>query len=131
MLMRYVKKSFQVATSKGVEYTIPEGHIAVTSPTYAGRLNHVYSTPEEYNPARLMAPIDEDKQLPYSYLPFGAGRHGCMGHNFAFLQIKTIWSYLLRNFTFELLDPFPEPDYDSMVVGIKPCRVRFTRIEHA
>lgn len=127
--MRYVKKSFQVVTSKGLEYTIPEGHIAITSPTYAGRLSHVYSTPDEYNPARLMTPIEEDKQLPYSYLPFGAGRHGCMGHNFAFLQIKTIWSYLLRNFTFELLDPFPEPDYDSMVVGIKPCRVRFTRIE--
>jgi len=43
------------------------------------------------------------------------------------LQIKTIWSVLLRDFEFELLDPFPEPDYESMVVGPKPCRVKYTR----
>ncbi len=42
-------------------------------------------------------------------------------------QIKTIWSLLLRSFEFELLDPFPEPDYDSLVVGPKPCRVRYRR----
>ncbi len=43
------------------------------------------------------------------------------------LQIKTIWSLLLRNFEFELVDPFPEADYDSLVVGPKPCRVRYRR----
>ena len=43
------------------------------------------------------------------------------------LQIKTIWSLLLRNFVFELVDPFPEADYDSLVVGPKPCRVRYRR----
>lgn len=41
--------------------------------------------------------------------------------------MKTIWSVLLRNFEFELVDPFPEPNYDSMVIMPKPCRVRFTR----
>lgn len=50
-----------------------------------------------------------------------------MGSNFAYLQIKTIWSVLLRNFEFEMLDPFPEPDYEAMVVGPKPCRTRFRR----
>ena len=43
------------------------------------------------------------------------------------LQIKTIWSVLLRNFDFELLDPMPEPDYNSMVIGPKKCRVKYTR----
>jgi sterol 14-demethylase len=43
------------------------------------------------------------------------------------LQIKTIWSVLLRNFDFELLDPMPEPDYNSMVIGPMKCRVRYTR----
>lgn len=42
-------------------------------------------------------------------------------------QIKSIWSVLLRNFEFELLDPVPEADYESMVIGPKPCRVRYTR----
>ena len=45
----------------------------------------------------------------------------------AVLQIKTIWSVLLRNFDFELIDPFPEPDFESMVVGPKPCRIKYTR----
>ena len=42
-------------------------------------------------------------------------------------QIKSIWSVLLRNFEFELVDPFPEQDFESMVVGPKPCRVRYRR----
>lgn len=42
-------------------------------------------------------------------------------------QIKAIWSVLLRNFEFEMLDPVPEADYDSMVIGPKPARVRYTR----
>ena len=33
----------------------------------------------------------------------------------------------MRDFEFELLDPIPEPDYESMVIGPKPCRVRYTR----
>lgn len=42
-------------------------------------------------------------------------------------QIKSIWSVLLRNFDFEMLDPVPEPDYDSMVIGPKAARVRYVR----
>lgn len=34
---------------------------------------------------------------------------------------------MLRNFDFELIDPVPDADYDSMVIGPKACRVRFTR----
>lgn len=49
------------------------------------------------------------------------------GQNFAYLQIKTIWSVLLRNFEFELLDPVPEPNYTSMVIMPKACRVRYRR----
>lgn len=43
------------------------------------------------------------------------------------LQIKAIWTHLLRNFDFEPVDPVPEPDYDSMVIGPKPARVRYIR----
>jgi hypothetical protein len=32
-----------------------------------------------------------------------------------------------RNFDFELLDPVPDADYDSMVIGPKACRVKYTR----
>lgn len=45
----------------------------------------------------------------------------------AWMQIKTIWSVLLRNFELKMVDPFPEQDFESMVVGPKPCRVHFRR----
>ena len=51
-----------------------------------------------------------------------------MGETFAYMQIKTIWSHLLRNFDFELVGTLPEPDYVGMVVGPKhPCTVRYKR----
>merc|ERR1711966_39398 len=63
-----------------------------------------------------------------SYIGFGAGRHGCMGETFAFMQIKTIWSVLIRNFEFDLIGDLPEPDYEGMVVGPKhPCKIRYKR----
>jgi sterol 14-demethylase len=43
-----------------------------------------------------------------------------MGENFAYLQIKTIWSVLLRNFDIELVGELPKPDYTAMVVGMPP-----------
>jgi sterol 14-demethylase len=42
-----------------------------------------------------------------------------MGEQFAYMQIKTIWSVLLRNFELELVSPLPKPDFEAMVVGPK------------
>jgi sterol 14alpha-demethylase len=127
LVMRYAKESFTVTTSQGKEYVIPKGHIVTASPTFSHRLQHVFKNAEEYQPDRFAPPREEDKSRPFSYLGFGAGRHACMGQQFALLQIKTIWSVLLREFDFELLDPFPEADFTGMVVGPKPCRVKYTR----
>ncbi|GAB4822084.1 hypothetical protein N2152v2_009130 [Parachlorella kessleri] len=127
MLMRQCKEPFSVSTSDGRTYVVPKGHIVATSPTFSHRLKHVFAEPNAYQPDRYQPPREEDKALPFSYIGFGGGRHGCMGQNFAYLQVKTIWSVLLRNFEFELVDPFPEPNYDSMVIMPKPCRVRYTR----
>ena len=81
-----------------------------------------------YNPNRFKAPTAEDKKAFASFIGFGGGRHGCMGETFAYMQIKTIWSVLLRNFDFELVGDVPEPDYEGMVVGPKgPCKVKYTR----
>ena len=43
------------------------------------------------------------KSAKSHFLPFGAGRHRCIGEAFAFIQIKTIISYFIRNFEFEFL----------------------------
>lgn len=79
------------------------------------RVEEVFPNADQYNPERF---VEEDKQAQkYRFVGFGAGRHGCMGENFAYLQIKTIWSVLLRNFDIELVGELPKPDYTAMVVG--------------
>ena len=52
----------------------------------------------------------------FSYIPFGGGRHRCIGESFAYVQIKTIWSVLLRLYEFDLVDNyFPEINYTTMI----------------
>ena len=129
MLLRYAQVAFEVETTTGKKYTIPKGHIVATSPAFAHRLESVYSDPDTYKPERFREPNAEDKNAFASFIGFGGGRHGCMGETFAYMQIKTIWSILLRNFEFELVGDLPKPDYEGMVVGPThaDCRVRYRR----
>jgi sterol 14-demethylase len=123
MLMRQAHEAFTVTDKDGRSYTVPKGDIVATSPTFSHRLEHVWKEPNTYNPARHQ-PGSTEGQLPFSFVGFGGGRHGCMGETFAYMQIKTIWSVLLRKYDFDLVSPFPEPDYESMVVrALLCCRV--------
>ncbi|KAI3467820.1 hypothetical protein Pfo_024483 [Paulownia fortunei] len=131
MLLRSSHSDFTVKTREGMEYDIPKGHIVATSPAFANRLPHIYKDPDTYDPDRFAPGRDEDKAAgAFSYISFGGGRHGCLGEPFAYLQIKAIWSHLLRNFEMELISPFPEIDWNAMVVGVKgKVMVRYTRRE--
>ncbi|KAK1259645.1 Sterol 14-demethylase [Acorus gramineus] len=129
MLLRSSHNDFTVKTQDGMEYDIPKGNIIATSPAFANRLPYIYKDPDRYDPDRFSPGRDEDKAAgPFSYISFGGGRHGCLGEPFAYLQIKAIWSHLLRNFKFELISPFPEIDWNAMVVGVKgKVMVRYKR----
>lgn len=127
MLLRYCKAPFSVTDSNGKEFHIPKGDIVAASPSFSHMLPHVFKDPTTYDPDRFAPPREEDKATPFGFIGFGGGRHGCLGSNFAYLQIKAIWSVLMREFEFELLDPVPEADYHSMVIAPKPCRVQFKR----
>ncbi|CAN6895801.1 unnamed protein product [Brassica oleracea] len=129
MLMRASHCDFNVRTRDGKTYDIPKGHIVATSPAFANRLPHIFKIPESYDPNRFSVGREEDKAGgAFSYISFGGGRHGCLGEPFAYLQIKAIWSHLLRNFELELVSPFPEIDWNAMVVGVKGnVMVRYKR----
>ncbi|KAJ4842705.1 hypothetical protein Tsubulata_017877 [Turnera subulata] len=131
MLLRSSHSDFTVTTREGKEYDIPKGHIVATSPAFANRLPHIYKDPDSYDPDRFAPGREEDKAAgAFSYISFGGGRHGCLGEPFAYLQIKAIWSHLLRNFELELISPFPEIDWNAMVVGVKgKVMVRYKRRE--
>ncbi|ERN06120.1 sterol 14-demethylase [Amborella trichopoda] len=129
LLLRSSHSDFSVTTGEGKEYEVPKGHIVATSPAFANRLGHIFKDPDRFDPDRFAPGREEDKTAgAFSYISFGGGRHGCLGEPFAYLQIKAIWSHLLRNFELEMAGPFPEIDWNAMVVGVKgKVMVRYKR----
>jgi len=94
-------------------YTIPVGHQICVSPTTNQQLSEVWKDCSAFNPDRF---LDESLNDKFSYVPFGAGRHRCIGEGFAYVQIKTLMSVLLRNYEFSLVDGyFPGINYATML----------------
>lgn len=58
------------------------------SPSFSHMLPNYFKDPQAYQPDRFAAPREEDKAKPFTYLGFGGGRHGCLGQNFAYLQVR-------------------------------------------
>ncbi|XP_061787403.1 lanosterol 14-alpha demethylase [Nerophis lumbriciformis] len=112
-IMTMMRMARSAQTTSG--YTIPQGHQVCVSPTVNQRLEDTWQQRMEFNPDRYLHdnPAAGEK---FAYVPFGAGRHRCIGENFAYVQIKTIWSTLLRLFHFELVDGyFPTINYTTMI----------------
>ncbi len=123
MLMRKILGPFSFQ-----DYTLPVGWLAMVSPAVSHRIPEVFTQPDRYDPDRLAPGRAEDRKQRFALITFGGGKHGCVGMTFAYLQIKAIWSILLRRFHLELLSQAPEPNYATFVVGPKqPCWVRYRR----
>ncbi|XP_034017218.1 lanosterol 14-alpha demethylase [Thalassophryne amazonica] len=123
MTMMRMTRSPQMA----VGYRIPVGHQVCVSPTINHRLPDVWGERMEFNPDRYLSdnPAAGEK---FAYVPFGAGRHRCIGENFAYVQIKTIWSTLLRMYDFDLVDGyFPTINYTTMIHTPNKPIIRYKR----
>jgi sterol 14-demethylase len=111
-------------------FTIPAGRTVATSTAVSNRDPARFPDAERYLPERYLPGREEDKQA-FAWIPFGAGRHRCVGAAFAMMQLKAIFSVLLRGFSFEMAEP-PESyrnDHSRMVVQLRqPCRVRYRRL---
>ena len=124
ILMRKVMYDFQYKN-----WTIPAGVTVATSPAVSNRMARYFPDPDRYDPGRYLDGRDEDKQV-FAWLPFGGGRHRCVGAAFAMMQLKAIFSILLRRYEFELAQPSDtyRNDHSKMVVTLQqPCRVRYRR----
>jgi sterol 14-demethylase len=124
LLMRKVTYDFHY---KG--WTVPAGKLVGVSPAVSNRMPECFREPERYDPSRYEPGREEDSQI-FAWIPFGAGRHKCVGSAFAMMQLKAIFSDLLRSYEFALAQP-PESyrnDHSKMVVQLQqPCRVRYAR----
>jgi len=124
ILMRKVMYDFHY---KG--WTVPAGKLVGVSPAVSNRMPECFPGPDRFDPSRYERGREEDKQV-FAWIPFGGGRHRCVGSAFAMMQLKAIFSDLLRQYEFELSQPHEsyKNDHSKMVVQLeKPCRARYRR----
>ncbi|MCA2226204.1 cytochrome P450 [Nonomuraea aurantiaca] len=125
LLLRVAKSGHEV-----LGYRIPAGTLVGCSLAVSNRIPGDFPEPDRFDPARYAKPREEDLINRWTWVPFGAGRHRCVGANFAMIQLKAIFSVLLRDWEFE---PAQDPesyrdDHSKMVVQLaRPCLVRYKR----
>ena len=125
ILMRVAKGEFEVGGHR-----IHTGDFVAASPAVSNRIPEDFPDPERFDPERYEKPREEDVLHRWTWIPFGAGRHRCVGAAFGTMQIKAIFSVLLREYEFEMAQP-PETyrnDHSKMVVQLaRPAKVRYRR----
>eukprot|EP00055_Hartaetosiga_balthica_P005992 m.18369 g.18369 ORF g.18369 m.18369 type:complete len:529 (-) comp4953_c0_seq1:2024-3610(-) len=124
-IMRRARTDFEI-TANGKKYLIPKGSQVCVSPTINGRLESEWDEPLRFNPYRFLREVNghlevtQGEQLEkggkFKWVPFGAGRHRCIGFGFAQLQIRCIVSTILRKYKLSLASgAFPEINYKTMI----------------
>jgi cytochrome P450 len=84
------------------DLAIPAGSTVVVFIYGAHHSPQYWENPESFDPERFTK-ANEKLHTPFSYLPFGAGPRGCIGGNYAMLQILMILSVLLRKYDLQLV----------------------------
>lgn len=124
-ILRAVKNPMPVP---GTKYTIPTSHSLLAAPGVTSREDKYFPNYAEWDPhrwdegsGRVVGTDVEEEKFDYGYglvskgaaspyLPFGAGRHRCIGEQFAGVQLGTITATIVREFKFR------NPDGSNKVV---------------
>jgi sterol 14-demethylase len=118
------------------DYIIPEGDYICVAPALAQLDEQIWGEDAaEFNPDRFNETEDKlQNALGHgalsSYLPFGAGRHRCIGESFAYVQLKTIIATFVQMFDFEWTPEggFPATDFTTLIVmPVKPVNLHYQR----
>jgi sterol 14-demethylase len=107
-------------------YAVQKGDLVAATPAISNRLSPDFPDADSFVPARYFDPRREDDANPWTWIPFGGGKHRCVGAAFALMQLKAIFSVLLRDYTWELAQPSDtyRNDHSKMVVQLEqPCAV--------
>ncbi len=91
-----------LADDRAGDFDIPAGSTMVVFIYGAHHSPHYWQNPESFDPERF-SKANEKLHTPFAHLPFGAGPRGCIGGNYAMLQMLMILSVLLRKYDFNLV----------------------------
>jgi len=125
LLLRVAKVPLEVQG-----FAIEQGKLVGVSPAVSNRIALDFPDRDSFVPERYLDPRFEDRENPWTWIPFGAGRHRCVGAAFALMQLKAIFSVLLQDWTFELAQPTDSyrNDHSKMVVQLaQPCVITYRR----
>jgi cytochrome P450 len=90
-----------VADDRVGDVAIPRGSMVIVYVYGAHHAPRHWQDPEVFDTERFVKANDK-LRTPFTYLPFGGGPRGCIGGNYAMLQILMILSDLLRKYDFQL-----------------------------
>lgn len=123
MLIRTVIREFDLNG-----YHIPEGWVVFISPAVSHRLPEIFSQPDTWDPTRFGPERQEDRAHPYALVGFGGGPHKCLGMNFAYTEMKVIFSLLFKRFQLELVESDPQPDRGAATSRpARPCWIGYRK----
>ncbi|SCV02789.1 LAMI_0H03004g1_1 [Lachancea mirantina] len=129
-------------------YVVPKNHFVLVSPGYCHLQDEFFPKANTFNPHRW----DNDAKSSYAtgeevdygfgaiskgvsspYLPFGGGRHRCIGEHFAYCQLGTILSIFVRTVKWKFspkMNGVPGSDFQSMVtLPLTPAEVQWEKRE--
>jgi cytochrome P450 len=90
-----------VADDRVGDIAIPRGSMVIVYVYGAHHAPRYWQNPENFDTDRFTK-ANEKLRTPFTHLPFGAGPRGCIGGNYAMLQILMILRDLLRTYDFQL-----------------------------
>jgi sterol 14-demethylase len=141
-LMRKVMKPMPVPNS---DLVITPDKVLVASPIVTHLSEEHFPNAKVWDPHRWDSRVEVEKEedmVDYGYgvvskgtrspyLPFGAGRHRCIGERFAYVNLCTIIATLVRNLKLNTLDGkswVPPADYTSLFSRpSQPASIRWER----
>jgi len=90
-----------VADDRVGDLEIPRGSTVIVYVYGAHHAPRYWPSPESFDPERFTK-ANATSHTPFTHLPFGGGPRGCIGGNYAMLQILMILSELLRSYDLHL-----------------------------
>ena len=125
LLLRVAQEDYEIGG-----HVLPAGTMVGASPRVSNRIAEDFPNPDAFDPSRYLDPNQADLQNRWTWIPFGAGKHRCVGNAFAMMQLKAIFSVLLRDYEFEMAQPSEayRDDTSKMVIQLaRPATVRYRR----
>jgi sterol 14alpha-demethylase len=114
-IMRKATNTLQI---EGTNWVVPAGHVLLAAPATMSFDSSYFPNPAAWDPHRWDTIADPDADVKdkvdygfgptatganSTYLPFGAGRHRCIGEHFAFLQLTLVIAIMVQEFKFQNL----------------------------